>query len=149
MEKRRFSLQVSLVTMCLMLLGACGVIDLQKPKVQVTSAQYQRLSLKTGRLNTRLSVTNPNNFTLPIKALSYQLYLNDKEFLSGNTSKGLELAAAETRQIDLPIDISYQKLLDSLGSAVAMGRIRYQLRGEFDFGLLSVPYQQSGEFKLY
>ena len=138
-----------LISGCLVMLVGCGVIDLQKPKVQVTSAQYQRVSSKAGRLNTRLSVTNPNSFTLPIKTLRYQLILNDKEFLSGKTSKGMELAAGEMRQIDIPIDISYQKLIDSLGSAVLTGRISYQLRGELDFGLVTAPYQQSGVFKLY
>lgn len=140
---------LGLISVCVVMLVGCGVIDLKKPEVQVTSAQYQRVSSKAGRLNTRLSVTNPNSFTLPIKALKYQLILNDKEFLSGKTSKGMELAAGETRQIDIPIDISYQKLIDSLGSAVLTGRISYQLRGELDFGLVTAPYQQSGEFKLY
>ena len=140
---------LALISVCVVMLVGCGVIDLQKPKVQVSSAQYQRVSSKAGRLNTRLSVTNPNSFTLPIKALRYQLILNDKEFLSGKTSKGMELAAGEMRQIDIPIDISYQKLIDSLGSAVLTGRISYQLRGELDFGLVTAPYQQSGEFKLY
>ena len=149
MNKILLTRLLGLVTVCMVMLSACGVIDLQKPKVKVASAQYQRLSSKAGRLNTRLSITNPNTFALPLKALNYQLYLNDKEFLSGKTSQGLELAAAETRQIDLPIDISYQELIASLGSAVIIGKISYRLRGELDFGLLTVPYQQSGEFKLY
>ena len=149
MNKILLTRLLGLVTVCMVMLSACGVIDLQKPKVQVTSAQYQRVSSKAGRLNTRLSVTNPNSFALPIKTLRYQLILNDKEFLSGKTSKGMELAAGEMRQIDIPIDISYQKLIDSLGSAVLTGRISYQLRGELDFGLVTAPYQQSGVFKLY
>ena len=149
MKKLQFIRLACLMALCMVVLAACGVIDLQKPKVQVTSAQYQRVSSKAGRLNTRLAVTNPNSFTLPIKTLNYQLLLNDKEFLSGKTSKGMELAAGEMRQIDIPIDISYQKLIDSLGSAVMTGRISYQLRGELNFGLVTVPYHQSGEFKLY
>lgn len=131
------------------LLSACAVLDAQKPKVQVDSVRYQHVSLKAGRLDTRLSVTNPNNFKLPLKALNYQLYLNDKEFVSGKTDQVLELAAAETRQIELPIAISYQKVVESLGSAVMNGKLRFRVKGELDFGLIRVPYQQTGEFKLY
>jgi len=149
MDTQRFFHRTIFFSLITTLLSACAVLDVQKPKVQVDSVHYRHVSLKDGRLDTRLSVTNPNNFKLPIKALNYQLFLNDKEFISGKTGKGLELAAAETRQIELPIDISYQKVIESLGSAVLSGKLHFRVKGELDFGLISVPYQQSGEFKLY
>lgn len=149
MKTRTQFCRAALLFLLLAQISACGVVNYRNPTVQVKDASYERLSLKAGRLNTRLAVNNPNSFQLPVKALSYQLYLNDKEFVAGQASGGLNLGAGETREINFPIELSYQKLINSLGSMVMTRTIRFQVKGELDFGLFKTPYSKIGEFKLY
>ena len=78
--------------------------------------------------------------------MSYQLILNDMQFAEGTQDQGLKLGAGETRTIALPIDINYKQLLGGLDSLFRTKQIRFQLKGELDFGLLKVPFRKTGEF---
>lgn len=138
----------ALIALLAVSITACGVIDIQKPQVKVADTTFQHVSLQTGRLDTRLSVLNPNTFGLPIKALRYQLILNDLEFANGTQEQGLKLAAGESRMIDLPIDVNYKQLLGGIDSIIRNKRIQFRLKGELDFGLMKVPFRETGEFSL-
>jgi LEA14-like dessication related protein len=138
---------VSVISILIVLAG-CKVAELQKPEVSVIGSRFVSVSISQGRLDNQLRITNPNVFKLPVKKIHYTLLLNDREFVTGQTEGSLSISAGATHQVQLPLIIQYKKLLSTLGSVIHSKAIRFQLRGEIDFGLLSVPYQKSGEFKL-
>ena len=132
----------------LLSVSACKVGEIKNPEVSVTQVKFNSVSLKRGRLDTRLRVSNPNVFKLPIKTVSYKLYLNDKEFSSGVTQQSLNILAGGSQLVGLPLDIEYKKILSGLGSAFLSKTIRFRLQGEIDFGLINVPYSKTGVFKI-
>jgi len=128
--------------------SACKVGEVKTPEVSVSKANFSSVSVKSGRLDTELKVSNPNVFKLPIKTVSYKLYLNDKEFSSGMTTHNMKIPAGGTQQVGLPLDIEYKKLLGGLGSIISTKTIRFRLQGEIDLGLVQVPYRKTGTFKI-
>ena len=132
----------------LLSVSACKVGEIRNPEVSVTQAKFNSVSLKRGRLDTQLRVSNPNVFKLPIKTVSYKLYLNDKEFSSGVTQQSLNIPAGGSQLVGLPLDIEYKKILSGLGGAFLSKTIRFRLQGEIDLGLVNVPYSKTGVFKI-
>jgi len=129
-------------------LSSCKVADIQSPEVRVTDSRFHSVSLSYGRLDNQLQISNPNIFKLPIKSVSYTLFLNDKEFIAGTTQHSLKIPAGGSQMVELPLDIQYEKLLKGLGSIFRNKAIRFQLKGEIDFGLIKVPYRKTGEFTI-
>ena len=140
--------KVILITVTLLSVSACKVGEIKNPEVSVTQAKFNSISLKRGRLDTQLRVSNPNVFKLPIKTVSYKLYLNDKEFSSGVTQQSLNIPAGGSQLVGLPLDIEYKRILSGLGSVFLSKTIRFRLQGEIDLGLLTVPYSKTGVFKI-
>ncbi|MGD8925350.1 MAG: LEA type 2 family protein [Thioalkalispiraceae bacterium] len=138
---------VSVISILIMLAG-CKVAELKKPEVSVIGSRFVSVSLAQGRLDNKLRITNPNVFKLPVKAIHYTLLLNDREFVSGQTDRSLNVAAGGTQQVQLPLMIQYEKLLKGLGSVFQNKTIRFQLRGEIDFGLVRVPFSKTGDFSI-
>jgi len=132
----------------LLLMSGCKVGEIKNPEVEIIRSTFNPVSLKHGRLDTQLRVTNPNVFKLPIKAVSYRLFLNDREFIVGTTKQTLKIPAGGNQLVELPVDIEYEKLIGGLGSIFLNKAIRFQLKGDIDFGLVSVPYRKTGEFKI-
>jgi len=132
----------------LLSVSACKVGEIRNPEVSVTQAKFNSVTLKRGRLDAQLRVSNPNVFKLPIKTVSYKLYLNDKEFSSGVTQQSLNIPAGGSQLVGLPLDIEYKKILSGLGSTFLSKTIRFRLQGEIDFGLINVPYSKTGVFKI-
>ena len=147
--RRSFTLSsLILFSATLLVISACKLGDLKSPEVSVTKAKFNPISLQQGRLDTQLRVSNPNVFKLPIKAVSYKLFVNDKEFSFGTIQHNLKIPAGGSQLVELPLDIRYEKLLASLGSIFTYKAIRFQLKGEIDFGLVKVPYRKTGEFTI-
>lgn len=137
-----------LMSSIFILIPGCKVGEIKNPEINVIKSTFNSVSLKQGRLDTQLKVTNPNVFKLPIKTVSYKLFLNNKEFISGTTQQSLKIPAGGNQLVELPLDIEYEKLLGGLGNIFTNKAIRFQLKGEIDFGLVSVPYRKTGEFTI-
>ena len=132
----------------LILISGCKVGEINSPKVSITKSTFTSVSLKHGRLDTQLRVSNPNVFKLPIKTVSYKLFLNGKEFIAGETKHSLKISAGASQLVELPLDIEYKKLLGGLADLFKSKTIQFRLQGEIDLGLVTVPYQKTGEFKI-
>lgn len=141
-------LQRTLLVFVILSLSACKLGEIKNPEVSVTSSRFTPVNLKYGVLENQLRVSNPNVFKLPVKTVSYKLFLNGKEFTHGKTQHSLKIPAGGNQMVSLPLDISYENLISGVGSIFTNKAIRFQLKGEIDFGLISVPYSKTGEFTL-
>lgn len=130
--------------------GGCSVLEqsVQKPTVTVTQVTFKQASLQEGILDARIQISNPNNFSLPVKGITYRLKLNEREFANSSMTLESKLPAQGSVQASVPITFRYVELIEGLGQLLSRQRIHFQLGGEADLGLISVPYSKSGEFDL-
>ena len=77
------------------LLPACALLEkhLNEPSVSFKQTSYQHISLNEGILKSRIQLTNPNNFGLPIHGITYHLTLNDKQFAQSRMSLDRKIPA--------------------------------------------------------
>jgi len=131
-------------------LSACAVVQqvVKKPSVHVEDVKYRSISYEEGRLDSRMQLTNPNPFSLPLKQMHYTLRLNGHELASSTISFDKSIPARGTIQIQIPIRFRYRALLTGLGSLLQSQHVSYQLGGQLDFGLVSVAVSKNGEFVL-
>ena len=131
-------------------LTACQVLQqhLKEPQIAFQSVAFQPISLQEGRLDSTVKITNPNAFKLPVRSMLYRLTLNEREFASNTLSLDESIPANGSVQVKLPITLKYAELIGGVTNALQNKRIRFQLTGEMDFGLLTVPYSKTGEFNL-
>lgn len=145
----QYSVQrLALMVFVTLFLSACKIGEIKNPEVSVTSSKFTPVNLKYGVLENQLRVTNPNVFKLPVKTVSYKLFLNGKEFTKGKTQHSLNIPAGGNKMVGLPLDIRYENLISGIGSIFTSKAVRFQLKGEIDFGLISVPYSKTGEFTI-
>jgi len=150
MENRQIlfkSLGILLLLACVL---SCSVLQnaIQRPTVQVENVSYHPVSLREGRLDSRLRISNPNHFALPLRTVTYRLKLNGRVFADSKLSFSKDIPAQGTLELQVPIHFRYDELLQGLSSLLVQHDIRFQIAGKLDLGLLEIPFSKSGEFAL-
>ena len=138
-----FILLVAVVSSCAVLQGV-----IEKPTVRVEEVNYHSVSLKQGRLDSRMQIFNPNRFSLPVRELTYSLRLNDRELVNSKLTFDKSIPGNGSIEIQVPININYALLLNGISSIFQRGNVKFQLAGQIDLGLVKVPFSKTGEFAL-
>ena len=131
-------------------MAACSVLQnaIEKPTVHVEEVKYQPVSLKEGRLDSRMQISNPNSFALPLRNLTYNLKLNGRVFVNSKLAFDKDIPAKGMIELHVPIQFQYGELLHGISSVIMHRDIRFQLAGKLDLGLVTVPFSKTGEFAL-
>lgn len=136
----------------LTLLGApgCGPLksEMKRPEVLVKGVSLTRVGATSADAEFRLALHNPNSFALPVHGVDYDLSLNSRRVLFGDSKQELRLPANGSGEIPLAVTFEYQRIFDSLSSALAQRRVVYQLTGSVGIGPFRVPFASGGEFGL-
>ncbi len=106
----------------------------QLPKVNVSSFDYggvtgQKLSFKL-----LMNVDNPNSIGIKTSGMDYNLNLNNSDIINGNLLNGLDISASGKSNLEIPIEIDFQKILQILPSIVSNpNNIDYKVFGTLSF----------------
>ncbi len=130
--------------------ASCSVLQqaIEKPTVHVQEVKYQPISLKEGRLDSRMQISNPNSFPLPVRNLTYHLKLNGRLFADSSLKFDKNIPAKGMIELHVPIHFQYGELLQGITSIILQRDIKFQLAGDLDLGLVTVPFSKTGEFAL-
>lgn len=77
-----------------------------KPEVQLVSVKIGQVSLSKISLNINLKVYNPNEFSLDLDRLDYQLKINETLVAEGKHQEAIILPAGKVAEIILPAAIN-------------------------------------------
>jgi LEA14-like dessication related protein len=114
----------------------------QNPKVGINSFNYVGTDASKIKFNLLLNVENPNTFGIKTSGINYNLDLNNSAIINGNLTKGLEIAASAKNNIEIPIDVNFQSLLQIAPSLISNpNNINYNVYGivNFDTPIGAVP----------
>jgi LEA14-like dessication related protein len=120
---RRLSIRAALGGIAVaLLLSGCALIGqlrgLEPPEISWLRLEVRSVAADKARVDFVLNARNPNKFSLRNVAVDYELFHDDRRFLSGNEIR-LDLAAGGDTEIRIPADIFY---LDVLATAAALTR---------------------------
>ena len=139
------------------LMSACAAqleTALSAPSVVLRDVQVVGLGYKNQTFLLSFSVSNPNPFALPVKAVSYAVYLDGERFASGETLSEISVPASGSAEYAISVDLDLLKTAPQLLSIVHQGvreDIGYELDGQLTVALPLVPplsYRSSGTIRL-
>jgi LEA14-like dessication related protein len=138
-----------------LLLTACALVPkLQAPQLSIADVQILSSDLWEQHLRVRMHVHNPNDRSLPIKALEYTVEVEGQQFASGSSVASFVVPPLGDADFDMNVTTNlastFIKLLGR-GSA-GSGEVGYRLVGKVSLSegfLRSVPFDQKGTFKLH
>jgi LEA14-like dessication related protein len=127
------------------------VPKLETPRLSIVDLEVRKASLIEQQLRVRMRVENPNDRTLPIKGLSYTVYLGGQEFATGVSDTSFVVPALGTAEFNMDVTANAAGALFAiLGKPSGQG-IDYRMKGRVDLShgwLRSIPFEQSGSFTL-
>ena len=73
--------------------GSSGMVG--QPDVDLTSVKMSEIGLRNQTFLLGFSVSNPNPFPLPVRAVRYRVRLNDHKFAGGETQLSVTIKASD------------------------------------------------------
>ncbi len=129
----------------LLMTGCASLQDIvQQPTVQVAAVRLGNLSLSAATLNVDIKVDNPNPVGVKVRNVVYNLKINDKDLLKGTQNQGIHLPSAGSGIVELPLQVNYFDLYDSVLELFAHESVGYDLSGSVGIGPFDIPYHTKG-----
>jgi len=139
----------------LLAVALCGctllVPKLQTPRLAIVDVEVIKANFLEQRLRVRMRVENPNDRSLPIKGLSYTVYLGGQEFATGVSDASFIVPALGTAEFNMDVTANAAGAIFAVLSKPRGQGIDYRMRGRVQLThgwLRSIPFEQSGSFIL-
>lgn len=129
--------------------GCAGLSpSLEAPKVSLAGLRLIDVTLFEQRYEVGLRIRNPNPFALSVNGMSYELYLNEREFAGGVSPRPVEVPAFDERLVWVEVVSDLARVLDQVraleeGRSRLAYRIAGRMRIEGYWG--TIAFQHSGE----
>jgi LEA14-like dessication related protein len=120
----------------------------EKPTVQLKQVSVAEVNTAGATLVFFIEVKNPNPFSLKVDAVKYEVELESKAFGRGQLEHPAEVPARGEGVVEIRLPVLYKDLFASLMDLLQKKSSHYHLRGEAQFGIISIPLESRGEFKI-
>lgn len=148
------SLSACLLAACL-LLGGCALLapKFQAPTLSIESVAIERSDFVTQHLKVHMRVDNPNDRELPVKGLSYTLYIEGEQAAYAVSDESFIVPALGHAEFDVQVTANMAgTLLRLLGrGARRPDRIEYRVAGRVELSRgfkRSIGFDRAGTFRL-
>jgi LEA14-like dessication related protein len=135
----------------LILLSACTAF-VTKPEVTVKDVKLAGVNSDGVTLDIYLSVNNTNSFDLKMKGYSYDVKILALPMAQGSSAEPYYFHAESATDAIIPVNISYNNLLEVLKRRPDPEAIPYQLHAdlavETSLGDMNIPVNKSGTVAL-
>jgi LEA14-like dessication related protein len=138
------------------LLTGCGGLPINssqfvKPKVRIADIRMLDSTLFEQRFAIKLRVQNPNNFSIPVNGLNYQINLNGSAFGSGVNNHTFTIPRNAETLVDVDLTTSLPDMMKALsGWMKNKDTLTYAILGNLNVGGRNdvIPFDYSGELNL-
>ncbi|MFZ2320608.1 MAG: LEA type 2 family protein [Pseudomonas sp.] len=134
-------------------LGGCSswlTDDIRDPEVRLLKVDVVKAKLLEQKFVLRFRIDNPNDISLPIRGLNYNVKLNGVLLAEGQSDKSFTVPARGHQTFEVPVRTNLWRHLKRIVNSLEDPDepISYQLQGEVKTGLMfgrSVHLQRNGE----
>ncbi len=133
-----------------------GSIPLLKfPELSVESLQIKSLNLLGADLQLNVKIANPNAIAFIIKAMNYQLEINNNQWLTGESDNNTQIPAKDKSHLTFPISLNFLQLGQSVKQLLNNEQaVDYKFTGNLDLASsipllkqVTIPFDQSGRIR--
>ncbi|NOY61445.1 MAG: LEA type 2 family protein [Calditrichaeota bacterium] len=133
----------------ILLLGCAAVKELvQPPSVKIDSVKVTGASFQDISLDFNLLINNPNPFGIQLSGFDYAFSLEGKDFLTGNETRDIRIAATGNSQVGIPIRLDFNKIYKLAKETKSLDSLSYNLKGHFKPGGIlagfQIPFSKTG-----
>lgn len=143
-------LQLTLLA-CLALAG-CSTIDkyrnMKKPTVKLDTIEVKDAGIKSANLLFGVAVDNPNDFPLRVDSVKYDVEIGGRHVTTEAIDTPTEVAANAKSVVQLPLTVQFADIFSSIGDFLRNDMTAYRIKGAARIGVLTLPFDESGEFRL-
>ncbi len=137
----------------LLFIGLAGCTSIaerviEKPKVALDKVNVSDVRADGATILFGVLVDNPNPFALMVDSVKYDVEIGGKHLSSGVLDKGAQVAAKAQSIIEIPVAVKYSDVFTGLSMLMNNGKSNYRLKGEAAVGLITIPFDHTGELKL-
>ncbi|ASJ71124.1 LEA type 2 family protein [Granulosicoccus antarcticus] len=140
-----------LLAVSCLLLSACNTMLTSRPiapTVEVTSVKAEKIGLIKQDLMFQLMVSNPNDYDLPVQALSFIAAVDGVEMAQGMSTERVLIPANNKARLDIQVSTRMNKLLGQLLLATSKSRkdLAYDVKGfvKLSNWPLRIPFNVDG-----
>jgi LEA14-like dessication related protein len=124
--------------------------DLQDPVVRLLKVDVVKAKLLEQKFVLRFRIDNPNDLSLPVRFLRYQIKLNGVPLAEGESDRDFTVPAKGHQNFSIPVRTNLWRHLKQIVNMLEDPNepIPYQLQGEVKTGLMfgrSVHLERKGE----
>ncbi len=130
---------------------ATGGPAVKPAEVTLDGVEVERLSVATQSLTLAFSVSNPNPFPLPVRAIRYELRLGDRKVARGETADRFVVGAEGTGEFAIDVELDLVDSISRLGFGMLKQPVEYELFGSLSVDLPFAPpvaFSTSGRLDL-
>lgn len=134
-------------------LAACATLGkaaFKEPIVHFHDARVTGLGITGGSLEVKLSVYNPNGFTLDGTRLTYNVLVDSVTFGSGALAQQFTVQEKDSTIVTLPLQFTYAGIGQAGRQLMNTGAVNYRVVGDVTVGTplgnFTRPYDQTGRF---
>ena len=120
----------------------------EKPKANLVRVFPRGTNLMGTTLIFVVNVENPNNQDIKVKSVAYKVFLSGKEFSQGATEKEILVPGKQSAEIEVPLAVRYQDLLNSLGDIIMANEVAYKIEGTAKLSFINIPFNKEGKVEL-
>lgn len=157
LEPRRFrrnhlgAAAASLLATSLVAVGCSSLPGAEAPDVSLAGLSFAEAGLFEQAFILQLRMKNPNDFDIPVNALSFALDVNDAPFAEGLSNEDFTLPASAEIIVPIEVSITTEDLIERVTAIGTGRRLAYQLTGTADIDHWfsnPVPFNRSGKLAL-
>jgi LEA14-like dessication related protein len=148
------ALRSVLVATVALLLGACaGQLSdqLAAPEISLAGIGFGEPGLFEQKLRIDLRVRNPNDFTIDVERVRFELRVNDQDLTNGWTEDPFVLPALGQTIVPVTVYVPTVELFERVMALGSGKRLGYRLHGRVELDNLlvsSLPFERAGEIAL-
>jgi LEA14-like dessication related protein len=140
----------ALLALSCALLPACEALEPFTPKVRFERLDLREVNFQHADVDFVFAVDNPNPVNIGLASFTYDLDLEDVDFLAGDAEDGFNLEANGASELALPLDLVFADIFSTIEATRGQDVVGFGLSGDMGFntpaGVARLPYQESGDF---
>lgn len=127
--------------------GRVGV-GVERPAASVEAVSVTGLTFSEAEITTTIRVVNPNAVGVSLTGFGYTVEVEGVELMSGDQTRGIEIAARGESTIDFPVELGFANLIDTVSAVGGLDEADVAITAELRFdlplvGRVVVPVRRS------
>lgn len=147
----------TLLAIGLLFFAGCTLLrdlaNVERPALEYSNMSIQSINFNEAVLLFDFDVTNPNNIGITADRYSYEFFVNDNSFISGDQQENVRIARESTSTLRVPVTLRFTEIVNTFDSLLRSDRFAYKINTAFEFdipglGSQTLPINASGELPI-